>query len=359
MVGNWTSRQLISTKMSLNHPLHINRIGSVLIGCKGIVQADFSQDILISLIGCHAAFDLHEEKFRNFENIVQISPDCSIRCLKFLKDNPELVSDKEITLDLIGLRLLLDTVEKPQDEQLQLHENRVKWITCICQYRPVVERILDSKDVDAITKSRNTWTGAIVIKLFLEHICTEDSAYEMCGILWKIMQKSDMKTVESLKYVESFLIAYKNKMARKLLSKEICVHCESPYIENPITLPCNHVICRNCLKNAMSPKQGTCPLCQQIFRPDFKEDVHGERENNKSLKDFMGRCNSFYMDVVSQLCFARGKSPTSDVVQQLLDHITVKRDKKLTFSKDLTVFNDCYDGTPVVRSFLLQRLMQT
>ncbi|VDI72537.1 Hypothetical predicted protein, partial [Mytilus galloprovincialis] len=339
---------------------------NVLIGCKAMVHSEFSHDMLISLIGCHATFDLHEEKFRNFESIVQIWPECGIRCLEFLQKKHLLVTDEEITLDLIGLRLLLDTVEEPQDELMKLHENRVKWITCLCQYRPIVERILDCKDfglsrrrASSLTESRDNWTLAIVMKLFLEHVCTEDSAFEMCTPLWTMMQKSNMKTVQSLRHVEKFLEVYKSNVAKTLLSKEICVHCESPFKANPVSLPCKHIICRNCLRYAMRRTQATCPLCQHIFKPDFKQDLQGERENYKSLKDFMGRCNSFFMDVVSQLCFAKGKPPTSDVVKTLLGHITVKTDQDITFSQDLTVFDGCLDEIPVVRSFLLQRLMQT
>jgi hypothetical protein len=68
------------------------------------------------------------------------------------------------------------------------------------------------------------------------------------------------------------------------------------------------------------------------------------------------------MEVVSQLCFAEGTPPSEEVVQKLLSYIIGRVGKKKVervVSKELTIFDDSIDPTPVVRSFLLQHLMQT
>ena len=78
--------------------------------------------------------------------------------------------------------------------------------------------------------------------------------------------------------------------------------------------------------------------------------------------DYRRRCNSFFMEVVSQLCFAEGTPPSEEVVQKLLSYIIGRVGKKKVervVSKELTIFDDSIDPTPVVRSFLLQHLMQT
>lgn len=82
-------------------------------------------------------------------------------------------------------------------------------------------------------------------------------------------------------------------------------------------------------------------------------------EDIMAYQDFRRRCNSFYMEVVSQLCFAEGTPPCDEVVEKLLSFITIQTTRGQQVTKELTVFDDCIDPTPVVRSFLLQHLIRT
>ena len=70
------------------------------------------------------------------------------------------------------------------------------------------------------------------------------------------------------------------------------------------------------------------------------------------------------MDVVSQLCFADGTAPSHEVITKLLSYVTRKvedsaADEGSLQTKRLTAFQgDCIDRTPVIRSALLQLLLQ-
>lgn len=64
------------------------------------------------------------------------------------------------------------------------------------------------------------------------------------------------------------------------------------------------------------------------------------------------------MEVVTQLCFADRSPPHDDVVKKLLSYITVETKKGLIYSKNLEIFDDSIDRSPIVRSFLLQLLMK-
>ena len=84
----------------------------------------------------------------------------------------------------------------------------------------------------------------------------------------------------------------------------------------------------------------------------------------RKYHDYRRRCNSFFMEVVSQLCFSDGTPPSNEVVDKLLTYIidqTKNKKVERIVSKELTIFDDSngIDRTPVVRSFLLQQLMQT
>ena len=86
------------------------------------------------------------------------------------------------------------------------------------------------------------------------------------------------------------------------------------------------------------------------------------REALEKYHAFRQRCNSFFMDVVSQLCFAHGSPPNIEVVERLLRYVT--RESEVASSteiktKQLTAFQgDGVDSTPVIRSVLLQLLLQ-
>ncbi len=87
------------------------------------------------------------------------------------------------------------------------------------------------------------------------------------------------------------------------------------------------------------------------------------REAIEAHNQYKRRCNTFFMELVSQLCFAEGKPPEPAVITMLMSCVT--RQSKLEAAasrrttKKLTIFDDCIDPTPVVRSVLLQLLLRS
>lgn len=82
----------------------------------------------------------------------------------------------------------------------------------------------------------------------------------------------------------------------------------------------------------------------------------------KQYKKYKQRCNDFFMDVVSRLCFYGDEPPTDDVIKKLLSYITKTPGLETSDEKllpQLTAFKDTIDPTPAVRSFLLQLLLQS
>ena len=80
-------------------------------------------------------------------------------------------------------------------------------------------------------------------------------------------------------------------------------------------------------------------------------------------KKYKQRCNTFFMDVVSRLCFYGNEPPSDDVIQKLLSYVTkdpgLEADENgRLLSHDLSPFQDTIDPTPAVRSFLLQLLLR-
>lgn len=82
----------------------------------------------------------------------------------------------------------------------------------------------------------------------------------------------------------------------------------------------------------------------------------------RKVNAFKRRCNSFFMDLVSQLCFSDDLPPSRVVVEKLMSYITVTARRGIggrTTSKEMSVFEEGIDPTPVLRSFLLQHLLRT
>ena len=82
------------------------------------------------------------------------------------------------------------------------------------------------------------------------------------------------------------------------------------------------------------------------------------------FKEYKQRCNRFFMDVVSRLCFRGNQTPDDDVIRKLLTYVTREPGMETSesgklWSKNVNPFNVTIDPTPVVRSILLQLLLRS
>ena len=65
------------------------------------------------------------------------------------------------------------------------------------------------------------------------------------------------------------------------------------------------------------------------------------------------------MEVVSNLCFGGHKPPEPDLIKMLMNTIfTEKQDDAALYTRDMTPYQADPDQIPVVRSFLLQLLIE-
>ena len=79
------------------------------------------------------------------------------------------------------------------------------------------------------------------------------------------------------------------------------------------------------------------------------------------VKGYQKKCNAFFMDMVSQLCFAENSPPSVEVIKKLLSFITFDGPKESGHiqTKVMSIFDTGIDPTPVFRSFLLQLLLKS
>ena len=84
------------------------------------------------------------------------------------------------------------------------------------------------------------------------------------------------------------------------------------------------------------------------------------REAREGYADYRQRCNAFFMELVSSLCFPGDVPPETAVIQKLLEYITKESLKQgRVMTQRMNIFQETIDPTPVVRSFLLQLLLRS
>ncbi|KAK3600077.1 hypothetical protein CHS0354_016454, partial [Potamilus streckersoni] len=332
--------------------------------------------VLTGLVSIHDIYQHIAQHLAYFHTINQVWPGCSETLKKFQEENPDhQLFNKE--LDVQGLSLLLDQLNSQDAKSFSKIEGQASWMKKVLCYRPVVEQCLTfypelifSYDVMRI---RQIWTRVMVMKLFIEHVGTIDRgedhfSVKHCMLLWQMSESVvDLRQVVSFEEVEKFLKIC-NKAAITAFYKEQpkCPLCEILIEGSPVTLPCRDVICNQCFHDNKALEIHQCPKCQKNIPADFIPDkTAGKSQEVKKFKDYQSGCNSFFMNVVSQLCFADNMAPSDEVVDKLLGYITMttkpgkNRAATIQLTKELTIFNECVDPNPVFRSFLLQLLLKT
>ena len=73
------------------------------------------------------------------------------------------------------------------------------------------------------------------------------------------------------------------------------------------------------------------------------------------MQEIREHCKSFFMEVVSSLCFGQPKPPEPALILELLTLVFTDKDKTKEFSYSDKIKTD---RVPVIRSFLLQLLLE-
>ena len=69
-------------------------------------------------------------------------------------------------------------------------------------------------------------------------------------------------------------------------------------------------------------------------------------------------CQAYFMEVISSLCFGGVGVPEPQLVKLLLDTVFIDSVDEQISTKDLTPYKGEQDSVPVIRSFILQLLLE-
>ncbi|XP_037664815.1 E3 ubiquitin-protein ligase RNF213 isoform X2 [Choloepus didactylus] len=332
----------------------------------------------ISLPWVHLAYQHFRSRLQNFSRILAVHPKV-LHCLtevtqKFAPSDSEMILDVLAAMVCVEL-LTRDTLKPSPQAWLQVVKNLSMPLELVCSDGHMQDRGDITRTL--VREVRNQWNRVFSIALFVEHVLlgTESQIPELLklvtehvSLLDKCLQDdSDLKTHRPFVAVMSTLRRCKDQasMALARFGVQPCPICLGD-AQDPVSLPCDHVFCQQCLKAWLIPGQMWCPFCLTTLPEGFSPTVSQKhREATEKHAQFRQMCNSFFVDLVSTMCFKDNTPPQKKVVEELLSLLFFKKTLLRTdfqrhreHTKCLSPFDDAVDKTPVIRSVVLKLLLK-
>ncbi|XP_052615833.1 E3 ubiquitin-protein ligase RNF213 isoform X2 [Peromyscus californicus insignis] len=332
----------------------------------------------LSLPWVHLAYQHFRTRLQNFSRILTIHP----QVLKSLGEAAQ-------THSLPGCEMILDAfaamacVEVLKGDILK--PNPKAWLQMVKDLSVPLELVCSSEylpDCGNITRAviqevRALWNRSFSISLFVEHVLLgiESQIPELSQLVTKYVflldkcleENSDLKTHRPFVAVMTILCECKDKVSKTFSRFGIqpCHICLGD-AQDPVCLPCDHVYCLQCIKTWLSPGQMMCPYCLTDLPDKFSTTV--SQEHGKAIEkhaQFRHMCNSFFVDLVSTMCFKDDTPPQKSVIDSLLSLLFIQKEllrdasqKHREHTKSLSPFGDVVDKTPVTRSVVLKLLLK-
>ncbi|XP_064180420.1 E3 ubiquitin-protein ligase rnf213-alpha-like [Anguilla rostrata] len=283
----------------------------------------------------------------------------------------------EMVLDVLAAVACVEQLEP----QLQSDAQHLAWLRqvkslqvplqLVCA-QPVPEH-WGQRSRAVIGRVRNGWNRIFVLSLFVEHLLlgVESVDEKLTALLLdhtlrlgRVLEKnSDLKLETSFVAVVEVLKSCKDRASRSVFEYGLgpCpMCCGDP--QEPLVLPCGDVFCLGCGRQWLVPGQMFCPKCMSPVPDDFPLSVS---EDVSGLIKFSKQCHSFFIELVSSVCFRGNCPPSQGVIHHLLSYLMVEaepvpliRGRSQILTKALSPFHESVDRSPVVRSVVLKLLLK-
>ncbi|KAM7069332.1 E3 ubiquitin-protein ligase RNF213 isoform 2-T4 [Molossus nigricans] len=331
----------------------------------------------LSLPWVHLAYQSFRIRLQNFSRILTLHPPVLDSLTEASQHHD--CTGPEMTLDAFAAvacaELLTRDLLKPSPQAwLQMVKNLSMPLDLLCSdgYAPD-----QSKAGDLIREVRGQWTRVFSVALFVEHVRLgiESRVPELRGLVTDfvfllnkcLQENSDIKTIRPFRAVMATLCECKDQASRTFTRFGIrpCSVCLEDTKE-PICLPCEHAFCLACIRQWLTSGQMACPFCLTELPDPFPLKVSQELKHaTEKHAYFRHLCTSFFVDLVSTMCFKDNCPPHKDVVEALLSLLFVQKtllrdapQRHCELTKSLSPFDDVVDKTPVIRSVVLKLLLK-
>ncbi|MGH0136482.1 UNVERIFIED_CONTAM: hypothetical protein FKN15_010117 [Acipenser sinensis] len=330
-----------------------------------------------SLPWVHSAYHQFKKRLQNFSRMITIYPEVAE-----LLQQRNIGEGFEMDIDVYAATACIELLEP---HNLKTDESCQAWLRQVKSLQIPVELVCSEEYAQLygdrchalVSFVRSGWNRIYSLSLFVEHVLLGietvskgllELVEEHTLKLGKCLQEnSDLKSDKPFVAVVNILKCCKEEASRKFFryGQQPCPVCLGD-ARDPVLLPCEHIFCHACIKQWFSPAQMYCPVCKTAIQDDFEVKVSEEiRDAVQSNAHFRNRCNAFFIDVVSTVCFKDNSPPTESIIHRLLSLLLVNNDAIPFVNKDrkfhtkaLSPFDDSVDKTPVVRSVVLKLLLK-
>ncbi|XP_028940022.1 E3 ubiquitin-protein ligase RNF213, partial [Antrostomus carolinensis] len=334
------------------------------------------EETVPSLPCVHLGYNQFKSRLQNFSRILAVHP----RVVDYLiNQEGHGTPHTEMVLDVLAAMVCAEELE----HQVQTARPET-WLQKVKNLRMPIEFLCKEKDLQRsdswchqlLKELEVCWNRVFSMSLFVEHVLLgintvmpefEDLVKKYTLLLAKCFQHgSDMKTHPTFVAVMKILCQCKDEVSNRLYRYGLrsCPICLGEP-KDPVCLPCYHVFCQKCISTWLVPSQMHCPYCR-VAMEDVNLDVSVElRDAIARNALFRQRCNNFFIDMVTTMCFKDNEPPEAEVIQELLNLLFVHQsvlkgsgEHPAIYTKFLSPFNDEVDKTPVIRSVLLKLLLK-
>ncbi|XP_034881723.1 E3 ubiquitin-protein ligase RNF213 isoform X2 [Mirounga leonina] len=349
--------------------------------CISQVQAGRPEED-VSLPWVHLAYQHFRGRLQNLSRILTVYPQILQVLFYNITEGPwnTRLDGHELILDALAAVactevLTRDILQPSPQAWLQMVKNLSMPLELLGSdvYLPSCGRVAR----DVIREVRTHWNRIFPVALFVEHVLlgVESQIPELQALVTEyvfllnkcLQDDSDIKTYRPFVAVMSTLRKCKDQASKTLTRVEIepCPVCLGD-AQDPVCLPCDHVFCLSCIKVWLTLGQMRCPFCLTDLPEDYSLTVSREhREAIKKHACVRELCNSFFLDLVSTMCFRDNSPPQKEVIDVLLNLLFVQKEllrdtspRHREHTKSLSPFDDVVDKTPVIRSVVLKLLLK-
>uniref|UniRef100_A0A8C3UM49 RING-type E3 ubiquitin transferase n=1 Tax=Catharus ustulatus TaxID=91951 RepID=A0A8C3UM49_CATUS len=338
-----------------------------------VSESPWREELVPTLPWVHLAHNQFKSRLQNLSRILAVHP----RVTRYLLSQAaRRAAGSQMVLDVLAAVGCAEELEKqvqtaPPKLWLQRVKNLHMPIEFLCQEEGA-QRPGSHCPVWCCVP-RACWSRVFAMALFVEHVLFgiravmpefESLVQKYTLLLAKCFQHhSDMKSHPTFAAVLAVLCQCKDEVSSRQGLGPCPICLGEP--KDPVRLPCTHVFCHRCIRQWLVPAQMHCPCCRAAVENDVDLTVSEElRAAIAKNALFRQRCNNFFIDAVTTMCFKDNKPPEPAVIQSLLNLLFVHRslvkdsDHPAVYTKFLSPFNDEVDETPIIRSVMLKLLLK-
>ncbi|XP_022619645.1 E3 ubiquitin-protein ligase rnf213-alpha-like [Seriola dumerili] len=363
-------QDFVSMTMKVPSDEELKLLCQALASCVDEIQRRKKDEDELSLPHIHIAYHFYQSRLQNLSWMISLHPEI----VYALRRNQHIRHCPEMVLDVLAAKACVEYLGSPD-----LHTDALcqRWLKQVKRLQASLELICSQQNTkqygercrERLRDVGNGWKRIYILSLFVEHMllgfhheenCLRELVFSNIQTLSRVLEgNTDVKSLKAFQAVIKVLNSCKQGASDQIFRfGPQCVVClKEP--QDPVGLPCDHICCLPCIKASLDAGRPSCPNCRQQLQNDFQPHVSEDiRASFKRNAEFRRRCNGFFIDMLSTVCFKDNIPPTQGVITHLLSCMRVETEDEQIHTKDLSPFKECPDNNPVVRSVILKLLLK-